>query len=571
MNTLCRIIAIYFICSTSNATTSTAIVDYSVRHQPVTSNGGMVVSQEQLASNIGAQILADGGNAIDAAVATGFALAVTLPQAGNLGGGGFMMVHLADENKTIAIDYRETAPARAYEQLFQDESGNVLKDKARFSHAAAGVPGTVAGLIHALEHYGTMNLKQVLKPAIALASGGISMTNSLAFSLARRADSFKQDPSSVKYFFNPQQEPYAIGDTWRQKDLAKTLTTISKHGAKGFYEGPIADLIVAEMEANNGLISKADLANYAVKERKPVWGDYKGYKIASMPPPSSGGIHLVQMLNMIETGEIDTDGHNSAEYIHLLVNAMKRAYADRSKYLGDPDFNDVPQTQLTNKTYATQLTQGFTDKATPSSEIHPGLPARPESPDTTHYSVWDKYGNVVSNTYTLNFSFGSGKSVDGAGFLLNNEMDDFSSKPGSPNAYGLIGGKANAIEGGKRPLSSMTPTIVFKDNAPMMVTGTPGGSTIITIVLQTLLNVLEFDMNAAQANHAPRIHHQWLPDIIFTEEGINKDTKTLLRDKGYTLKTNRAMGRVQTIINKNGVLQGASDARWPDGGVAISE
>lgn len=571
MKPILKLLLLTSFSATINAATSDVIVDYSVRHQAISSRGGMVVAQEQLAANIGAQILNQGGNAVDAAVATGFALAVTLPQAGNLGGGGFMLIHMDEQQETIALDYRETAPAAAHEQLFLDEHGNVLKDKARFSHAAAGVPGTVAGLCYALKHYGTMSLKQVLQPAIALAKNGIIVSNSLAFSMARRSDSFKQDPSSVRYFLNAKQAPYQAGDKWRQPDLAKTLKHISKDGDKAFYEGAIAAQIVAEMETNDGLISAADLASYKVKVREPVWGSYLGYQIASMPPPSSGGVHLIQMLNMIETTDISADSHNSAAYIHLLVNAMKRAYADRSKYLGDPDFIDVPIAALLDKQYARRLAASFTAQATPSTEIHPGLAPAPESPDTTHFSVWDKTGNVVSNTYTLNFSFGSGKSVDGAGFLLNNEMDDFSSKPGSPNAYGLIGGQANAIAAGKRPLSSMTPTIVFKDNTPIIATGTPGGSTIITIVLQTLLNILAFDMNAAQAAHAPRIHHQWLPDILFTEEGINADTKALLRDKGYVLKANRAMGRVQTIVNTNGILQGSSDPRWPDGGVAIAE
>ncbi len=555
----------------SSASTSEAILDYSARSRPVYSQTGIVVSQEAIASQVGADILSKGGNAIDAAVATGFALAVTLPQAGNLGGGGFMLAYLKEIDKTIAVDYREIAPALAKETLFQDESGNVLKQKARFSHASAGVPGTVAGLLYVQENFGTLSLKEILKPAIKLAEKGFTVSNSLAFSLNRRAKSLKQDPSSARYFFKEDGRSLQAGDLWIQKDLAKTLKRIAKHGKAGFYEGKTAALIVNEMKENNGLISLKDLKNYQVIERQPVFGMYKGYQVASMPPPSSGGIHLIQMLNMIETNTINSDSHNSAEYIHLLVNAMKRAYADRSQYLGDPDYVAVPQKELIDKQYAKHLASMFTVKATPSSDIHPGLAPAPESPDTTHYSVWDSQGNVVSNTYTLNFSFGSGKSVNGAGFLLNNEMDDFSAKPGSPNAYGLIGGVANAIEPGKRPLSSMTPTIVFKDGKPVIATGSPGGSTIITIVLQTLVNIIDFEMNASEATQAPRIHHQWLPDVIAVEKGISKDTKKLLKNKGYVLRESRAMGRVQTILYNNGVLEAASDQRWPDGAAIASE
>lgn len=551
------------------AATSDAILDYNARSHPVSAQNGIVVSQERIASEVGAQILRDGGNAVDAAVATGFALAVTLPQAGNLGGGGFMLIHLAETNKTIAIDYRETAPSAAYKSLFQTDTGEVDQQKARYSLASAGVPGTVAGLLHALDNYGTLPLDKVLAPAIKLASKGVIVSSSLADSLQRREDSLKRDPSSASYFFGSDGESYKPGQTWRQKDLASTLNRIKNYGRAGFYEGKTADLIVAEMSSGNGLISHDDLRNYRVVERKPVWGDYKGYRIASMPPPSSGGVHLIQMLNMIALGDIDADDHNSAKYIHLLVNAMKRAYADRSEYLGDPDYVNVPIEALTDKHYAQRLFNNFGDKATPSSAIKPGLEPAPESPDTTHYAVWDNVGNVVSNTYTLNFSFGSGYSVDGAGFLLNNEMDDFSAKSGAANAYGLIGGSANAIEAGKRPLSSMTPTIVFKDGAPTLTTGSPGGSTIITIVLQTILNSVEFNMNVAEATQAPRFHHQWLPDIIFYEHGISKDSINILAEKGYVLKRNRAMGRAQLIELKDGLIYGASDQRWPDG-AAIS-
>ncbi|OUS18453.1 gamma-glutamyltransferase [Gammaproteobacteria bacterium 50_400_T64] len=545
-----------------------AIIDYGSRFHPVVSNKGMVVSQSILASQIGADMLAQGGNAIDAAVATGFALAVTLPQAGNIGGGGFMLVYLAEQKRTIAIDYREVAPRSAGKDLFLDELGEVDVAKARFSHAAAGVPGSVAGLVHALESYGNLPLATVLKPAITLAERGITVTQPLAYSLAHAEQRLRKWPVSQAYFFHKDGSLLRPGDHWQQKDLAATLDKIARQGKDGFYKGEVADKIVAEMGRHGGLISLADLANYKVIEREAVTGTYRGYTIAAMPPPSSGGVHLVQMLNVLEGWELDKLGHNSADYLHRLIETMRRAYADRSEYLGDPDFHPVPVKALTDKAYAKTLRAGIDlNKASASSDIAPGLKQPYESPQTTHFSVWDDAGNVVSNTYTLNFSYGSGIAVEGAGFLLNNEMDDFSAKPGEPNAYGLIGGTANAIEPNKRPLSSMTPTLVFKQGKPVFTTGSPGGSTIINTVLQTVLNVVDFDMNIAEAAAAPRIHHQWQPDKVFVEPGLNIDTRRLLEAKGHKLvPSSRVMGRTQTISSDGEYTYGANDTRWPGGG-----
>lgn len=559
------------------------IIDRHARFHPINSSKGMVVSQEAIASRVGAKILSDGGNAIDAAVATGFALAVTLPQAGNLGGGGFMLLHLAESDQTLAIDYREMAPLAVNETLFIDEQGEVDTQLARFSTLSTGVPGTVAGLIHVLERYGTMELEQVIAPAIKLAKKGIEVNAPLAFSLNRAKNRLKRNRASARYFFNPDGKPLQQGDLWQQKDLANTLQIISDKGKEGFYKGSIADMIIAEIKHGNGVMTHEDLANYRVVERKPVIGTYKGYTIASMPPPSSGGVHLIQMLNILEGWDLKQLGHNSGAYLHRLIETMRRAYADRSQYLGDPDFFPVPVSILTDKAYAAKLRGEIeTNRASISSQIKPGVILPKESPQTTHFSVWDSAGNVVSNTYTLNFSYGNGIAVEGAGFLLNNEMDDFSAKPGVPNAYGLIGDEANAIEPRKRPLSSMTPTIVFKDlkaKEPVMATGSPGGSTIITIVLQNILNHLEFGMNIAEATAAPRIHHQWLPNEVYVEPGINKDTIQVLKAIGHKIQNNRrVLGRIQAISSeisstglKNSHLSGASDTRWPGGEATPSD
>lgn len=558
--------------------TKTSFLDKNARFHPQISHLGMVVSQEAIASQVGVDILEAGGNAIDAAVATGFALAVTLPRAGNLGGGGFMLVYLAEENKTIAIDYREMAPMAANKGMFLDSQGNVDNQKARFSAQSSGVPGTVAGLIHALDKYGSMSIKEVIKPAIKLASQGFPINHDLSDSLRLRSERLHKHKASKKYFYKANGDNFLPGEILVQHDLSQTLARISEQGRSGFYAGKTANLIVAQMKHTGGLITSKDLANYKVVERQPICGSYRKNRLCAMPPPSSGGIHLVQMLNILENFDLNKMGHNSAAYIHHLVEAMRSAYADRSLYLGDPDFNVVPVNQLVDKAYAKTLSQQIDPKrARRSNTVYPGLDKwidskNSESEETTHFSVWDQQGNIVSNTYTLNFAYGNGIAVEGAGFLLNNEMDDFSAKPGSANGYGLIGGSANAIQPQKRPLSSMTPTILFDENGiPMLATGSPGGSTIITIVLQMILNSLEFNMSIAEATAMPRIHHQWLPDTVSYENGISTDTLNNLTSMGHLIAPDhRVLGSTQSIRLNNKNLEGSADPRR-QGAAAISQ
>lgn len=558
------------LCITSTSLTATIldknapIYDYMSVLHPVVAKQGMVASQEELASKVGLRILQQGGNAVDAAVAVGFALAVTLPRAGNLGGGGFMLIQLTD-GKTVALDYREKAPQAVSKNMFLDESGNPDESKSLHSALASGVPGTVAGLLYALATYGTMPLEKVIQPAISLAEYGFPVSRDLAESLEAAKEQMITHPAAAAIFFKPDGSSYEVGERLFQKDLARTLKLISKHGRDGFYKASTAQKIADYMKAEGGLITMADLAAYEPVERVPLEGTYKGYTIKTMPPPSSGGVHVIQMLNMLEHYNLDEAGHNSAMTIHILTEVMKRAYADRAAFLGDPDFVKVPVQGLTSKEYATRLRKKVSlGTATPASQIREGDPYPYESNETTHFTIVDRFGNVVSNTYTLNFSYGSKHVVPGTGVLLNNEMDDFSAKPGVPNAYGLLGGTANAIEPGKRMLSSMTPVIVLKDNKPYLATGSPGGSRIITTVLQILLNVLEFDMNVAEATYARRIHHQWLPDETRIEEGISPDTIRLLRQKGHNVVRREAMGSAQTIMIKDGVLFGSSDPRKPD-------
>ena len=558
--------------------TKTSFINKNPRFHPQISHLGMVVSQEAIASQVGVDILEAGGNAIDAAVATGFALAVTLPRAGNLGGGGFMLVYLAEENKTIAIDYREMAPMAANKGMFLDSQGNVDNQKARFSAQSSGVPGTVAGLIHALDKYGSMSIKEVIKPAIKLASQGFPINHDLSDSLRLRSERLHKHKASKKYFYKANGDNFLAGEILVQQDLSQTLARISEQGRSGFYAGKTANLIVAQMKRTGGLITSKDLANYKVVERQPVCGSYRKKRLCAMPPPSSGGIHLLQMLNILENFDLNKMGHNSAAYIHHLVEAMRSAYADRSLYLGDPDFTVVPVNQLIDKAYAKTLSQQIdAQKARRSNTVYPGLDKwidskHSESEETTHFSVWDQQGNIVSNTYTLNFAYGNGIAVEGAGFLLNNEMDDFSAKPGSANGYGLIGGSANAIQPQKRPLSSMTPTILFDENEkPMLATGSPGGSTIITIVLQIILNSLEFNMGIAEATAMPRIHHQWLPDTVSYENGISTDTLNNLTSMGHLIAPDhRVLGSTQSIRLNNKNLEGSADPRR-QGAAAISQ
>lgn len=552
------------------APAQTPIIDYQERFLPIAARGGMVASPERLAAEVGTRILQQGGNAVDAAVATGFALAVTYPRAGNLGGGGFMLIHLANENRQTLVDYRETAPAGASRDMFLKEDGEVDLQREYFSHQAAGVPGTVAGLLHALEKYGSMSRKEVLAPAIELAADGMPVSFALNFEIAARAEQLRKNPEARRLFFQADGTPLAIGQTWRQEDLAWTLRQIASEGRDGFYSGEVARRIATEMEAGNGLVTTGDLAAYKVVERQPVTGTFREFEIVSTPPPSSGGVHIVQMLNILEGFDLAAMGHNSAAYLHHLAESMKLAYADRSQYLGDPDYVEVPVAQLIDKKYASRLRQRIDSKqATPSAQIAPGRLLGIESTDTTHYTVADSKGNVVSNTYTLNFSFGSHIAVPGTGILLNNEMADFASRPGKPNAFGLVQGEANMIEPGKRPLSSMSPTLVLRDGQPWLATGSPGGSVIITTVIQTLLNAMEFDMNIATAAAAARVHHQWMPDQLRVEDGVSPDTLRLLEAMGHELALGkRTLGRTQSIMLEEGWLLGATDRRRPGGWVA---
>ena len=544
------------------------IIEYNSINHPVISKTGMVVSQRHKASKVGAEILRKGGNAVDAAVATGLALAVVLPRAGNLGGGGFMVVYLKDKDKTITIDYREKAPSEAHRDLFLDKNGNYDKQRAQFSLLSAGVPGTVAGLYLALTKYGTMTWQEVLEPSIKLAEEGFMIPHDLANTLAspRYKKRLSSNAAAAKSYYKKDKSNYQAGELLKLPDLAWTLKQLSDNGPGAFYEGEIAKKIIKEMKRNQGLISAEDLKNYKAVERSPVEGTYKDFRIVSMPPASSGGVHLIQMLNMLEEYPIQDMGFGSADSIHILAEVMKRAYADRSKHLGDMDFYDVPFS-LISKEYSSSLNKSISiDSRTASQDVLAGDPYPYESPDTTHFSVMDEYGNVVSNTYTLNFSYGSGIMIPGTGMLMNNEMDDFSSKPGVPNGYGLLGSEANSIQANKRPLSSMTPTIIFKDNKPYLVLGSPGGSRIITTVLQVALNVMEHGMNVAQAVNSPRIHHQWLPEVLMIEKGFGPDTEKLLLEKGYRLYPSSTMGSVQAILKDGEYFYGASDPRRPGSG-----
>lgn len=545
------------------------------RFVPVAANSHMVVSQDAQASRVGEAILTAGGNAVDAAVAVGFALAVTLPRAGNIGGGGFMIVHKAD-GTSEAIDYREMAPGAADKDMFLDEEGNVSQELSRRSGLAVGVPGTVAGLAMAFERHGSGRLTwaEVLAPAVSLARDGFVVSPALSSALnnERIRERLVADPEARSMFYR-DGEPPAAGDTLRLPKLAATLDRIAEEGPRAFYEGPVAEAIVATVSAKGGRMTVEDLQAYTPVVREPARGTFRDYTVLSMPPPSSGGIHLIQMLNILEDLPFETLGLNSAEMIHMMAEAARRAYADRAVYLGDPDFVEVPIGPLTSKAYALQLREAIdTEAATPSSEVaaDPGTLPR-ESNETTHYSIVDDEGNAVSNTYTLNFSFGVGFAAEGVGVLLNNELDDFSAKPGVPNAYGLVGGAANAVEPRKRPLSSMTPTILLKDGELALVTGSPGGSRIITTVMQIILNATVHERNIATATAAPRVHHQWLPDYIRIEEGISHDTIRLLEVMGHEVKVQRSMGATQSIlVGEDGRLYGASDPRRA-GGLAIGQ
>jgi len=539
------------------------ILTNTARFLPVVARNGMVASQEKLATRIGVEILKTGGNAVDAAVAVGFALAVTHPQAGNLGGGGFMLVHLAARNETIAIDYRETAPAAATRAMFLDERGDADPRKSRDSALGVGVPGTVAGLALTHQKYGSgkFTLAQLLAPAIKLAREGFPVDDELADTLPRAQPRLARWPAAAKIFLKSDGAALGPGDRLVQADLAASLEAIATGGPRAFYQGPIAEKIVASLRQNGGVMALDDLRSYRAVERAAVRGSYRGYDIASMPPPSSGGVHLVEILNILEGFPLRDLGAGAAATLHLMIEAMKPAYADRAEYLGDPDVVTVPVAGLTAKRYAAQLRDAIDpERARPAQSIRAGNPSR-EGDNTTHFSVIDRDGNAVANTYTLNFFYGLGLVADGTGILLNNELDDFAAKPNAPNVFGLVGGAANAPGPGKRPLSSMAPTIVLRDGRVALVTGTHGGSRIITTVLQVLLNVIDHDMNIAEAVAAPRIHHQWLPDEVVAERGLSPDTMRLLETRGHNIVVGRTFGSANSILVTPDGLTGAADPR----------
>jgi len=549
--------------NTAYSSETAPLLNFNARILPVVATKGMVASQESRATKVGVQILEQGGNAVDAAVAVGFALAVTLPRAGNLGGGGFMMIYDNDKKTVDALDYREKAPKAAYRDMFLDRKLSVDKNKARYSVLSAGVPGTVAGLFEAHRKHGKLPIKALIEPAIKLAKN-LPMSFAMAESLNRKKKYLSRSPASIQTYFKADGSQWSISDTIRQQELADVLTGISKTKGESFYKGNTAKKIVSFIQSKDGLMTLEDLAAYKPVWRTPLKAQFGDASIYSMPPPSSGGIHLVQLLNIIQNFPIDKAGPNTAYSTHMTTEAMKFAYADRSKYLGDPDFVTVPVEKLISVDYANTIADKISeDKVLKSSEVAPGMYMSNESPQTTHYSVVDKDGNMVSNTYTLNFSFGSGITVPGTGILLNNEMDDFSAKQGVPNGYGLLGGEANAIEPEKRPLSSMTPVIVLNKGEPWLATGSPGGSRIITIVYNFLMNKMVHDMNIASATVTPRIHHQWYPEVLMLEKGFPLDTARLLEEKGHKIKFYNPWGSLQSVELKNGVFYGFSDTRRP--------
>ncbi|MEO6801257.1 MAG: gamma-glutamyltransferase [Rhodanobacter sp.] len=548
--------------SSAPATTQAALA----KARPVTARHAMVVSAQHLATEAGVDILKQGGNAVDAAVAVGYALAVVHPCCGNIGGGGFMLVHLA-KGKSMFLDFREKAPLKASATMYQDADGNVIKGKSTGTWLGIGVPGTVMGLDAALKKYGTMPLSRVIAPAIKLAGDGFVLQQGDVNILNERAKGFASQPNVAAIFLN-HGKPYVAGERLRQTQLAQTLKRIEQDGDTGFYHGDIARAVVAASQAQGGILSMQDFADYTVRWDTPVRCDYQGYTIVSAPPPSSGGTTICEILQIIKPYPLAKWGYGSVNSVHYIVEAERRAFADRNTYLGDPAFVHNPIDQLLSPEHAAKLRASIEpDKATPSSGIKGSLgPA--EGTNTTHYSVVDAHGNAVAVTYTINYLFGAGKIAGDTGFFLNNEMDDFTSKPGVPNSFGLVQGKINQIEPGKRPLSSMSPTIVLRDDKLYMVTGSPGGSTIISTTLESFLNVAAFGMNMQQAVDAPRLHHQWLPDVVLVEQGLlAPEVQSRLEAMGYRFKTIKSWGAAEAILvnPETGLLEGANDRRRPAG------
>ena len=524
----------------------------------------MVTTQHFIATRVGEKILNQGGNAYDAAIAVGFTLAVVLPRAGNIGGGGFMVMHDSANNKNYSIDYREMAPAKSFTNMYLNEDGSFNTRKlSTFGYLASGVPGTVAGLWEVHQKFGSLEWELLLEDAIHYAENGFEITPYMGDMLIKYKEKLSYFESTKKIFM--KNNPGFTGSTLIQKDLANTLKIIAKKGKDGFYKGEVAQKIAVQMQKNGGFITEDDLITYRPQWRKPLISNYRNNKIITMGPPSSGGVHVIQMLNILENYDLKEIGHNTPAYINLLTEVMKYAYADRSKHLGDPDFFDVPVSEIIDKQYATTINSKIKlGESNPSSNILPGSFNDNESIETTHFSVADKNGNVVSSTYTLNSTFGSGVTIEGTGILMNNEMDDFSAAPGIPNQFGLLGAKANEIQPKKRPLSSMTPTIVMKNEELFFTTGSPGGSRIISAVLQSIINIIDFDMNLEEANEAKRIHHQWQPDILQIELSLNDDIKNELQKLNYDVQVINPATCLQLIMKKNNTFYGYGDFRRPD-------
>jgi gamma-glutamyltranspeptidase/glutathione hydrolase len=562
---LCFALLVSFTATPSRLRSSTST--QAASRPPVRGKHGMVSSVSEIASQVGVDVLKRGGNAVDAAVAVGLALAVVWPSAGNLGGGGFMVIRQAN-GKATAIDYREMAPAAAHRNVYLDEKGEYVAESSTYGHAAAGVPGTVAGLSYALEKYGTMKWADVAKPARQLAAEGFPVWYQLERSLKNASKHLSRYPETNRIFLR-DGKPYETGEIFKQPELAAVFERMIKRGPREFYEGKTAQLIEESMRraANGGKVwmTVEDLKNYKAVEREPLRGVYRGHEIITMPPPSSGGVAMIEMLNILERHDLKSMGAGSSQSIHVMVEAMRRAFADRAQFLGDPDFVKVPVAGLVSRKYADKLAATIDlERASTSQDVRSGDPLAYESEETTHFTVVDKDGNVASNTYTINDSFGNKITVEGAGFLLNNEMDDFAPKPGAPNAYGLIQGEANAVTARKRPLSSMTPTIVLKDGKLLFAVGSPGGPTIINTVTQVIVNIIDHGMNIQQAIDWPRVHHQWMPDqIVYEPYGLAPDVLNRLKSMWHQFGNQRYMGDAEGVMIevKTDVRLGGSDPR----------